>query len=262
MGDKIKLYVMESAYFDIDRSVMTVAVGMGEIVRITTTFALLEHPKGNTLIDTGLNKQMIDNVEEAWGTNETRLAVPEMTPEMAVPAQLAAVGLKPEDIRYVVLTHLHQDHTGGNLDVPDAKFFVQRKDMEYAAFPDIPAQRLEFNMEEIAPDKLDYVLLDGEYDLFRDGSVTMFPTPGHTPGSQTITVQLADTGPVMLVGDAIWTVDVLDEMTLPGICWCASEFCRSRQKIKLIAEQIGAKMIHAHEPRQFEIWKKSPGFHT
>jgi glyoxylase-like metal-dependent hydrolase (beta-lactamase superfamily II) len=258
----MKLYLMESANFDIDRSILSVGVGIGQIVRITNTFALLEHPKGNVLIDTGFSREVITNVEEAWGTSETRLAVPIVRPEMELSVQLAAVKLKPEDIRYVVLTHLHQDHAGANLEVPDATFICQRNEMEYAKNPDIPSMRREYKMEELAPDRLRYELSDGEHDLFGDGSVTMFPTPGHTPGSQAVIVRLPDTGPVMLVGDAIWTSDLLDEMMLPGICWFAAEYCRSRAKIKRIAEEIGAKIIHPHEPDQFKIWRKSPQFHT
>lgn len=262
VADKMKLYVLETANFDIDQSVMAVGVGIGQTIRIKTSFQLLEHPKGNILFDTGFSKDAILNPDEAWGTSEERLSVPIVSPEMVLSTQLAAVGLKPEDISYVVLTHLHQDHAGANLEVPGATFICQRKEMEYAKDPDIPSMRREYKMEEIAPDKLNYKLIDGEYDLFGDGTVTMFPTPGHTPGCQAVIIRLPDTGPVILAGDAIWTSMLMDEMLIPGICWFAAEYCRSRVKIKQVAQDIGAKILHPHDPGLFDVWKRAPEFHT
>jgi N-acyl homoserine lactone hydrolase len=262
MADKMELYVMETANFDIDQSIMAVGVGIGKKIRITTSFQLLKHPKGNILFDTGFSKEAILNPDKAWGTSEDRLAVPIVSPEMVLSEQLASVGLKPEDISYVVATHLHQDHSGANLEVPNATFICQRKEMEYAKDPDIPSMRREYHLDEIAPDKLNYELIDGEYDLFGDGTVTMFPAPGHTPGSQAVIVRLPDTGPVILAGDAIWTSMVMDEMMIPGICWFAAEYCRSKAKIKQIAQDIGAKILHPHDPDLFVVWKKAPEFYT
>jgi len=262
MTDEMRLYLMESAYFDVDQSVLTVGAGMGEIVRITTTFALLRHPEGNVLIDTGLSKENISASEEVWGTSENRLTVPLMSEGMDIPAQLASVGLKPDEINYVVLTHLHQDHTGGIVDVEGATFVCQRAEMEYAKQPDIPAMEREYQINEIQPDKLKWRLVDGEHDLFGDGKVILIPTPGHTPGSQAVMMRLANTGPVIFAGDAIWTEQLMDDMFLPAICWCASKFCKARRELKQFASEAGAKFIHPHEPRQFEIWKKSPDYHT
>ncbi len=258
----MKLYLMESANFDLDQSVLAVGSGFGKTIRITNTFCLLKHPMGNVLIDTGFSRDVITNVEEAWGTAETRLSVPIVWPEMELSSQLAAAGLKPEDINYVIMTHLHQDHAGANREVPQATFFCQRKEMEYAKDPDIPSMRREYKLSEIAPDELHYVLVDGEFDLFGDGTVTAFPVPGHTPGIQAVVIRMPDTGPLVFAGDAIWTIQLMDDMLVPGICWSASEYCRSRTKIKKVALELGARIIHAHEPEQFKIWKKSPEFYT
>src|SRR5437762_8844582 len=104
---ELAFHPFNSCFFVLDQSVLTVTLGCGEKRKCTTTWAVIEHPEGAVVIDTGVDKGAIDDVEGTWGAQEDRVGVPLMERGQEVEAQLAKVGLKPSDVRYVVNTHLH-----------------------------------------------------------------------------------------------------------------------------------------------------------
>lgn len=113
-------------------------------------------------------------------------------------AGLEERGLEPEDVDRVILTHLHHDHCSNNDLFPDAEFLVQRAELEAAADPLPPFERVydEANVETL--DRLDTTVVDGDYRL-REG-VELLLTPGHTEGMQSVLVR-TDEGPHALVSD-------------------------------------------------------------
>ena len=87
--------------------------GQGNIDWAPVSFYVLKHPKGNVMIDTGNNDKTITDAEGWWGPLAKGFGL-KMTKDDAIPAQLAKIGLKTDDIKYVVAGHLHLDH-GGNV---------------------------------------------------------------------------------------------------------------------------------------------------
>ena len=248
---EIAFHPFNSCFFVLDQSVLTVMIDCGEKRKCTTTWAVVKHPEGAVVVDTGVDPGAIEDVEGAWGSQEDRVGVPIMERGQEVLAQLARVGLQPSDVRYVVNTHLHGDHVGGQTDLPDATFVCQRAEYEYAHDPDIPSMVREYPHENLRFDELRYEPIDGELDLYGDGAITLLPTPGHTPGHQSVLLRLPETGPVILTGDAIWTQANLDEMTLPGIIWFPSEYVRSRRRLLELQRETGAQWFHTHDPETF-----------
>lgn len=118
------------------------------------------------------------------------------TPEQELPAALAAIGVKPEDIEYVIFTHLHWDHAYNNHLFPNATFMVQKK--EYESVADPAADKTGYVPEEVL--KYHYELIDGEREIFPGISTLL--TPGHTEGGQCLVVDTAR-GKVALTGDTI-----------------------------------------------------------
>ncbi|MEI8262001.1 MAG: N-acyl homoserine lactonase family protein [Actinomycetes bacterium] len=248
-----------SAEFVLDQSVMTVGVGCGVTTRITVTWSVVKHPEGVVLIDTGMCKEVITDADSAWGTGEERLGVPIMHRGQEISAQLAKIGLVPADVRYVVHTHLHGDHAGGNLDLPQATFIAQQDEFDYALGPDIPSMVREYPVDQIGIGVLNFQTINGDLDLFEDGSIKIMKTPGHTPGHSSVLLNLKDTGPIIVSGDAMWTHEMTDEMMMPGICWFASDYVKSRRKLANLQEEKDAKWFFPHDPDTFKkgFWEEA-----
>ncbi len=117
-------------------------------------------------------------------------------PEHTLEAQLKRFDLAPEDIRLVVNTHLHLDHCAGNCLVPNARFVVQKSELEYARHP--LAAHIQAYDVDLASMDLD--VIDGETEI-TDG-IRVIVTPGHSPGSQAVLVD-TDDGLFVLAGDTI-----------------------------------------------------------
>jgi glyoxylase-like metal-dependent hydrolase (beta-lactamase superfamily II) len=122
---------------------------------------------------------------------------------------LADHGVKPDDIDYVVLTHLHFDHADNNELFSDAEFLVQRRELEAARNP-LPPQAFAYREAYKSLDGLDTTVIDGGYRL-REGIELMF-TPGHTRGQQTVIVETED-GPYAIISDLAYCLHNLQ----PGI---------------------------------------------
>ncbi|PYN13036.1 MAG: hypothetical protein DME05_19960, partial [Candidatus Rokuibacteriota bacterium] len=149
-----------------------------------------------------------------------------MTKDDAIPAQLAKIGLKIDDIKYVVLGHMHLDHGGNVCKFPKATFLVQRAEMKNAAWPEpgtagpyIPGDVacLRNDLGEALPNKFKMDQLEGDMDVFGDGSVVPKSWLGHTPGSQMAIVRLPKTGTVVLTSVNVYFAEHVTKNLLPDV---------------------------------------------
>lgn len=204
---------------------------------------LLRHPRGNVLVDTGIDPEAFAN-PQLWG-GLAKAMTPMGLPQDALLPQLQARGLSPDDISIVVNTHLHMDHAGGNRFFPRATFFVHRLEMETAKDPRNEGNGY-FRTDWDHP--LDYRLVDGEADLFGDGRVWLKHLPGHTPGFMVVVVEL-DGGRAVLAGDACPLEEVLRTGLVP-------KNMLDPEKVKLGWEWLreqqrqGAYIVFGHDPAQ------------
>jgi glyoxylase-like metal-dependent hydrolase (beta-lactamase superfamily II) len=177
-------------------------------------------------------------------------------------ALLAEVGLRPDQVDYVTLSHMHWDHTGGTSRFPQAKFIVQRRELEYAAgaLPHNSAAKGAFVAEDVlAVVQLNWqgrvLLVDGDVEGVVPG-VDVYLTPGHTAGTMT-TCLATVAGRVCYSSDAVYTYRNLEEDIPLGLALNAGEAVESYKKIRRLLN--GGRLIPGHEPR---IWAdpKSLGF--
>lgn len=172
--------------------------------------------------------------------------------------QLAELGIEPDDIDIVGISHLHFDHIG-QLDLfPSATLMIGKDDWDLinAKEPDPRINIAPFkHWLGGAPGKSAPV--DGDKDIFGDGSVVMLDMPGHTPGHHSLLVRLKNKGPVLLTGDlAHFTANYTNE-GVPGFNTDRADTLASFDRFKKMAANLKATVIIQHEPADV---KKLPAF--
>lgn len=221
-------------------------------IKIPVPSYLIRHPKGLVLYDTGLHKSMQDAPDDRLGILAPMFDIHyEVNEDVA--ARLAELDVDVNDITYLVNSHLHFDHCGGNDAIPNAPIVVQKKELEGAKTPEI-ANTIGFFAQDWDHGH-DFILADGEYDVFGDGSVVCIPTPGHTPGHQSLKVT-TNQSTTVLAGDACYLRKSLEDMWLPALYFDADQMLLSFQKLKEL-ESKGAKIFYGHDP---EFWQSLPQF--
>ena len=155
-----------------------------EPVTIPTPVFLIRHPGGDVLVDTGLHPIMGRDPASRIGDIAKYFSF-SLADDEAVDARLAALDVEPTGLHALVLTHLHYDHAGGAaLIPPSVDLYIQAG--EWAAGHDEQQIAANFYIpDDYAQDRTVHTL-DGEHDLFGDGQVRLIPTPGHSPGHQSV----------------------------------------------------------------------------
>jgi len=175
--------------------------------------------------------------------------------------ELQALGIDPGSIKYVLLSHLHWDHTGAVGRFPNAIHIVQRRELEYALTPDWFAADA-FARSDFDVAGLNWYFLYGSstdsYDLFGDGTVRIIFTPGHSVGHQSFLITLPRSGPILLAIDAAYTMDHWEERSLPSFATSTLEAVRSVKKLRQIARQIEALVVTGHDSAAWPGFKHAP----
>ena len=252
----INVYALCTGYIELDRASMVSDLAPGQPWTVPVTSFLVSHPSGKLLFDTGVHCQArLDPLTRLGAERMKRLAVKSKAGDDVVP-QLATLGLKPDDIRFVANSHLHFDHCGGNEFFPRATFLVQRPELESARRPGFVPSYSPSPLDFDHP--LDYRMIDGEHDVFGDGSVILFPTYGHTPGHQSLRVRAGKQAQIVCASDACYTRENMDRDVLPKILWDASVMHESLATLRKLRDQGGATMFYGHDPVQWQATPRAP----
>ena len=257
----MKLFVMECGVLRSDKGFF-VAGNAGKKFDVPVPYFLIEHEKGYVLFDSGHNLATLQNAAKAVPQLIWDAYHPEVFEDGYVLNALKKAGVKPEDIVYHICSHLHFDHSGGIGLFPNAKYVLQRQELYYAYVPD-PFMKLAYLREDFDRD-VDWLLLDGwqdnKYDLFDDGKIIIYYTPGHTPGHQSVLVNLKEDQPMLLAADACYTVENLDGLVLSGLSCDNSAYIRSLKVFKDLQKR-GVKIVTGHDPDAWASMKKFPNFY-
>lgn len=207
---------------------------------------LVRHPKGDVVIDTGCNPAVANDPAGTWGGLD-KVMQPLHATEEHVGSALAALGVQPDAIATVVMTHLHADHAGCNAMFPNAEFVVQGAELDAASTGDAEAWgylRREWDIGR--PMRR----IDGEADLFGDGAIRLIPLPGHTPGLMGVLLDLPRDGRILIAGDAVPLRQVLDQALMPRNMRDAEAARASYARVRAI-EAEGALVICGHDMDQW-----------
>lgn len=250
-----------TADWALDNSFLVQLTDPGEAYTAVCPFYLVDHPEGLVVVDTGLSHDMLDEPAEygqhGAGFMEAFLPAIEYGPDLHPRAQLEDAGYAPEEVDYVVMTHLHSDHAGHIDTFPDARFLVQKRELRYAHWP-VPVQDvfyLEGDFDVLRSNEYDVTPLEGAYDVFGDGSVRTVPTPGHTPGHQSVVLELPESGTVILGADIAHRQDGYEREHLASFNWDLGESIASLRDIKARARRTDADVYVTHDNEHIDAFE-------
>jgi len=243
-----------------DESVWTPGENVGRDIEFSSTCWLIEHDGEWLLWDTGVPESSL-NDPKGWSTLP-KLIVYHL--DKSLTEQLAQIGLKRGDIGRVAISHTHGDHIGNMGLFPNATVVMQRAEYNWIHSPDGPNDNVNQLMALArtllgAPKKLQ--LIDGDTDLFGDGSVTLLATPGHTPGHQSLLVHLKNSGFILLTGDVAHLQENFEKDIVPSLNTDKAASITSMERIKQLVATYKATLFINHDKRQADSLKLLPAFY-
>jgi glyoxylase-like metal-dependent hydrolase (beta-lactamase superfamily II) len=219
----------------------------GRSKRLAGSCYLIKHGDTYMLWDTGLPESTLGQPLEGKDAKDETLSV-------TLVDQLKRIGVDPAQISIVGISHYHYDHTGQAARFPDARLLIGKGDVDDLRHGESSrAKPLEHWLN--GPGKLDPV--DGDKDVFEDGSVVMLYLPGHTPGHHGLLVKLPHMGYVLLSGDAVHFRENYELDGLPAWNTDRSQTLASIHRIKDIVKNLHATFVIQHEADDI---KKLPAF--
>ena len=194
-----------------------------------------------------------------WDTGHAMTA-PNVAPKVSLVDYLAKIDVKPDQIKYVGISHYHADHTGQIASFPKATLLIGAREWDAISAPK-PAEGVNFKPFEswikgeskVEPQPIDK-------DVFGDGTVIVLRTPGHTPGHSSLLVKLAGMGAVILVGDAVHFHENYESVGVPMFNFDRAQSVASIERIKKLAGTQKATVIIQHDARDVEKLPVFPAF--
>ena len=199
----LQVFSMPCGFLELDSKLFFPDQETGSPLVVPVPCYLITHPQGNVLFDTGVHCAVMDDPVGRLGPEVSNLIVSKTKPGEEIVAQLSKFKLTPNDVSHVVNSHFHFDHAGGNEFFPTSTFLVQKNELDATKDPELRAKALLDPQDYDHP--LNYQAVDGEQDIFGDGSLVIIPTHGHTPGHQSLRVKVGKGTEVVLTGDACYT---------------------------------------------------------
>ena len=216
---------------------------------------VIEHPEGLIVVDTGETARVAERDYFPWWQPYFRFGVREwVQPEEEIGPQMRELGFSPDDVRWVLLTHLHTDHAGGLHHFPHAEHFVSRQ--EYA-----DAQGMKGMISGYLPHRwptwFEPTLIDllpqplgpfpASYAVTQAGDVHFVPTPGHTPGQLSVLVKTPDVS-YLLAGDASYTQDLMLQHKVDGVSADPEVARQTLEHIHDYCRSIPTVYLPSHDP--------------
>jgi len=216
---------------------------------------VIEHPEGVIVVDTGETARTAEPGYFPWWHPYYHLAVRvQVAPEDEIGPQLRTLGIRPEDVRWVVLTHMHTDHAGGLPHFPRSEILVARR--EYEAAKGIKGQALGY-LPQHWPSWFQPTLLTFEpvpfdpfsasHTLTKAGDVTLVPTTGHAPGHMSIILQEGEQA-IFFAGDPSYNQRLMLAGALDGVAADDQAARATLRSINTFVQQTPTVYLPSHDP--------------
>lgn len=247
-GGVDRLYVIDCGRISApDQSRWSPGVNVGVPIELSDNCYLIHHAKGWFLWDTGLADALAEKPDGITLANGMHVQK-----STTLIAALASLGVKPDDIAGMAVSHSHPDHIGNVEAFARTMLYVQKAEYDWPGEGGAPRFKPEHPVTK----------LDGDRDVFGDGSVVIIATPGHTPGHQSLVVHLPNAGAVVLSGDAVHFKSNWDNRRVPGFNASKDDTLASMQKIADILAKEHAQLWINHDKPQSDTLKRPPEFYN
>ena len=236
-----------------DLSRWTPGAHVGEPAVFSNNCYLIRHARGWMLWDTGNPDRLAalpNGLSNPQGTITAFMRKP-------LADSLREIGVAPGEIQHFAMSHSHGDHSGNANLFAASTLYMQSAEYDAVFGPE--PQKYNFiaaNFEKLRGAKT--VKLNGDYDVFGDGSVLIKPTPGHTPGHQSLLVRLPQTGPVLLSGDMTHLMENWNLKRAPSFNYDVAQSVRSMNEMEQLIQRTGAKLWINHDREQGASIPKAP----
>jgi 4-pyridoxolactonase len=264
-----KVYLLDGGTLVIDGFHVFWNRGPAGEVRFPCYSVLIDHADGRYIFDTGYDLAHVQRV--------LPFEKPIQSQEQTIPGQLALLGLQPGDINYVVNSHYHFDHCGGNKHLTKACTVCHAKELEACGCPQ-PFEHLGYSdltfAPEIAAKQGKTLPLEPALDIYTPTFQTiqddqeiakglwLFETPGHTAGHYSLMVELKNRRPMLFTADACYSKKNMDMMVISSFHLDPVGSVKSMQRLKQLAEKHDAELFYSHDAESFETYQKAPGFYS
>ena len=243
-----------------DESVWTPGENVGRSIEFSSTCWLIQRGKEWLLWDTGVPESAL-NDPKGWSTLP-KLIVYHL--DKTLTEQLATIGLRPNDVTYVALSHTQGDHIRNVRLFPNSTVLMQLAEYEWISTPDGPndnVNQLKALARKLMGTPKHLKLLDGDTDVFGDGGVTLVSTPGHTPGSESLMLHLKNSGFIILSGDVVHLEENFEKDTVPSLNTDEAASIASMERIKRMIATYKAKLFINHDKAETDALKLIPSFY-
>ena len=248
-GDVDRLYVIDCGWAHaVDQSLWSPGFNVGVPIDFSDNCYLMHHTsEGYLLWDTGITDrlaglpegQYVQATGQTWHRTQTLVAA------------LAALGIKPADVHYIGISHVHPDHIGNVEQFSQSTLIIQKAEWEYGLTLPLKPFRPEHKAQ----------LIEGDKDLFGDGCLTILSTPGHTPGHQSLLVRLRKTGYVVLSGDAVHFESNWEHRRVPAFNIDKAQSAASMEKIARVIADKHAQLWINHDKPSSDARRHAPEFY-
>ena len=244
-----KLYILncgEGVAGDISR--WSPGVNEGKSMDFVDNCYLIKHSQGWFLWDTGI-PDAVATMPDGLKPADPKAVTWKRPKTLA--SQLEQIGVKPDDVKAMGVSHTHPDHIGNVEMFPQAVLYVQKAEYNWPGADNKPRFKPEHPVS----------LLEGDKDVFGDGSVVILSTPGHTPGHQSLQVKLPKTGEIVLSGDAVHFKSNWENRGVPVNNFSKEQTLASMERLSGVLSKDKAQLWINHDKAQRDTLKMAPEFY-